>query len=178
MSIITNPPTVSNSNGIFISTGLGGSAGSAAFSPASANVTMGYMLQIPYWVTTSQVIWFLNTADATGTDLYDLGIYNLAGKLLADIGPTAMNISTGVHTTSWTQGKVTFAPGIYIFATTGEATTAKIELYTSANFIAPFSSTNPLSGNATTGGQLLSSLTPGLGSLSSGSWSVPYLVLA
>jgi len=62
---------------------------------------------------------------ADGVNLYDVGIYNAAGALQADIGPTHLPSNT-YQTIATVQGAVTLAPGLYLFARTGNANTAQL----------------------------------------------------
>jgi len=59
-------------------------------------------------------------------NLYDLGIYNSALQLIADIGPQTIP-STGLQAFAFTQGQVVMPSGVYYFAWTGAANTASLD---------------------------------------------------
>lgn len=89
----------------------------------SANITWFESFQVPYKLTFGHISIGINVADAVG--LYDVGVYSFAGTLLADIGAQHLP-STGVQTFATVQGAITINPAVYIFAVTGNATTASI----------------------------------------------------
>jgi hypothetical protein len=92
--------------------------------PAQNFVTLwGFPVNIP--VQFNRIVLDVNTADASTTDKYDIGIYDSTGNLLADIGATSYT-STGVKTASTTQGTVTLYPDHkYYVGITGNSTTLK-----------------------------------------------------
>ena len=99
-------------------------------------------------------------------DCYDVGIYNTSGTRLCDWGATAFS-SGGLTSVACAQGTVTLTPGYYIFAFTGNATTAKIYFGTAGNggFVQLSSAT---SGTSSTGGALPATISlPSLGQPSS-----------
>ena len=77
----------------------------------------------PSSVIFSNIAFNVNTQDAVNN--YDVGIYNQAGTLLAHIGaqtlPTGGNVTVAV-----VGGAKTITPGLYVFAFTGVAITAKL----------------------------------------------------
>lgn len=95
------------------STGLGGANQVAIF---------GFIT--PSNVTFSNITVGIQTADAV--NLYDVGIYNQAGSLLAHIGAQSLP-STGNQTFAVSGGSKTISAGLYAFAFTGNATTAALK---------------------------------------------------
>lgn len=128
-------------------------------------------LSLPAAVKFSAITFQVVTADTTGGDVYDIGIYCFtgnasctAGALLADIGPVAL-ATTGDFTASLKQGTVTLQAGQYLWAFTGNATTATPDegsLSTSCNFVS-----NGAAGASSSGGQLPASA----GTLPTAAWS-------
>jgi hypothetical protein len=104
-----------------------GSVSGNPFSGTSGKASFyGIILQSPK--TTSQVTYYVNTADNTA-NTYDIGIYSGtsggACTLLAHIGPLA-GTAVAPTATTWmtkTWGPVTLAPGRYYLAITSSATT-------------------------------------------------------
>ena len=67
----------------------------------------------------------VSTTDASTSDFYSWAITDLSGNVKCSI--TAVNLTAGgASDQSCTQGTVTLANGAYLFAFTGNATTAKI----------------------------------------------------
>ena len=108
------------------------SAGTVFSSSSSKAGFFGVILG--FQKTTSQVSYFVSTADTTATT-YDLGIYSgtSAGTctLQAHTGPVAGStaMTSGGHTVSWTGGSVTLQPGRYYLALTASATASTAVLY-------------------------------------------------
>ncbi len=100
-------------------------AGSVQFAPSTTNAINMIPFLVPVQLQFSKLTIDIGTADSTGGDLYDVGIYSLAGALQCNWGATAFS-ATGPTDGTCAQGTVTLAPGNYIFAFTGNATTAKI----------------------------------------------------
>jgi len=106
-------------------------AGSSA-APSAANAINVVEFYLPTQVVFSKLTIDIGTADTTAgslcggfADCYDAGIYDSGGNLKCNYGASAFNTS-GVKDTACAQGSVTLAAGYYIFAFTGNATTAKI----------------------------------------------------
>ena len=81
----------------------------------------GVVLSFP--VTTTQVSYYVGTADNTG-NTYDIGIYNSSGTLLVHTGSkagTTFAPATGAYTLAWTAG-TTLQPGKYYLAITTSCT--------------------------------------------------------
>lgn len=89
----------------------------------NANQTVANGFTLPNPLTFATIAVEVHTADAAGN--YDFGVYTKAGALVANIGATHLP-STGLVSFSTLQGSQTIAPGLYIFAGTGNAVTAKI----------------------------------------------------
>ena len=100
-------------------------AGSVQIAPSTTNAINVIPFLVPMQLQFSKLTIDIGTTDSTGGDLYDVGIYSLSGALQCNWGATAFTAS-GPTDGSCTQGTVTLAPGNYIFAFTGNATTAKI----------------------------------------------------
>lgn len=99
-SLVTSPATLPGANNVWV-TGF----------------PLGYKL------TFSHIDTFVNTSDLIG--LYDMGIYNPAGTLLANIGAQHLS-ATGSVSFATVQGSLTLNPGLYLFGWTGNATTGQI----------------------------------------------------
>lgn len=100
-----------------------GDTGGANVNPAGANQIRLFGLVIPYPLTCSHLITYETTADGTG--LYDVGIYNTSGSLVANTG--AHHLGAGViDDIAITQGSIRINPGKYFFAFTGDAVTGAI----------------------------------------------------
>jgi Pectate lyase superfamily protein len=100
-------------------------AGSVQIAPSTTNAINVIPFLVPMQLQFSKLTIDIGTTDSTGGDLYDVGIYSLSGALQCNWGATAFTAS-GPTDGSCAQGTVTLAPGNYIFAFTGNATTAKI----------------------------------------------------
>ena len=97
------------------------SAGQGASSANAVNVSVIYLPNIQFSKLTVDV----STTDASGSDFYSWAITDQSGAVKCSI--TAVNLTAGgANDQSCTQGTVTLASGPYIFAFTGNATTAKI----------------------------------------------------
>ncbi len=100
--------------------------------PSSANAVNVVAFWIPFAVSISHLTVDIGTADTTSgslcgsfADCYDVGIYNLSGAVQCSWGATPFSV-TGMTDNACKQGSVTLNPGYYVFAFTGNATTAKI----------------------------------------------------
>jgi len=120
------------------------------FGLAGANATFGYAVEIRERLSISNLVINVQTLDAVG--LTDFGLYNAAGNLVADIGPTSFP-ATGQIVTPFVQSlPIVLLPGRYTLAWTANATTLKVYSVAGSqnSFIAYFSNTL----GATAGGQL------------------------
>jgi hypothetical protein len=101
---------------------------------SSSNKAAFFGAMLGYQKTTSQVSYYVATADTSSTT-YDLGIYSgtsggtctLQAHTGSIAGSTAM--TSGAHTVSWTGGSVTLQPGRYYLALTASATSSTAVLY-------------------------------------------------
>jgi hypothetical protein len=124
------PPDTSAS--VWITVPHASSAGTVFSSTASKAAFFGMMLG--FQKTTSQVSYYVSTADASATT-YDLGIYSgtsggtctLQAHTGSIAGSTAM--TAGAHTANWTGGSVTLQPGRYYLALTASATSSTAVLW-------------------------------------------------
>jgi Pectate lyase superfamily protein len=99
----------------FLSSGQSPSANNAV------NVSVIYLPNIQFSKLTVDV----STTDASGSDFYSWAITDPSGAVKCSV--TAVNLTAGgANDQSCTQGTVTLPSGPYIFAFTGNATTAKI----------------------------------------------------
>ena len=97
------------------------SAGQAPSSTNAVNVSVIYLPNIQF----SHVTVDVSTTDSSGSDFYGWAITDLSGNVKCSI--TAVNLTVGgASDQSCTQGTVTLPSGAYVFAFTGNATTAKI----------------------------------------------------
>ncbi len=141
--------------------------------PSAANAINVVAFLVPMQVQFGHMTIDIATPDTTAgslcgsfADCYDVGIYSLSGTRLCDWGATAFS-SGGLTSVACAQGTVTLTPGNYIFAFTGNATTAKIYFGTAGNggFVQLSSAT---SGTSSTGGALPASISiPSFGQPSS-----------
>ena len=99
----------------------------SALSLGAANVVSVYGFALPYTLTFANVGIYVAVADAVNN--YDLGLYTKAGNLIANIGPQTLPnaAQTSIATL---QGSQTIAPGLYLFAWTGDVGIAQIYGYT------------------------------------------------
>jgi len=101
----------------FTSTSFGGAAN------IGANQVFISGFDLAYPLTFAHITVNISTADAV--NLYDFGVYSLAGILLANIGAQSLP-ATGQTTFATLQGSQTIGPGLFAFAWTGNANTAHI----------------------------------------------------
>lgn len=101
---------------------------------SSANKAAFFGIILGYQKATSQVSYWVSTADTSATT-YDLGLYSgtsagtctLQAHTGSIAGSTAM--TSGAHTVSWTGGSVTLQPGRYYLALTASAASGTAVLY-------------------------------------------------
>lgn len=143
----------------------GGMRGSGSWAISANQVrVIGIMLPISVGPISHLDFW-VNAADASTSDKYDVGIYNSAGNLLADVG--AVNLAkTGYLSLPTTQSSQTLPAGKYYLAFTGNATTAQIE-GAGGNF-ASFASNIAVSSSS--GGVLPATITPPTDTWTLSSW--------
>jgi hypothetical protein len=103
----------------------GYNAGARALNTINSTDIYGLILGFP--LTTSHLSVDINTADASHN--YDFGVYTPSGDLVVDIGAQPIT-GTGSQNFTWAQGATTLLPGLYLFAFTGNATTALMDYTT------------------------------------------------
>ena len=163
--------TITNSPGsITISSTGGGSAPTLPFFATAGsrnggtqtlvqNVNKLFGFLLPYNVTTSALTYTITTADNTANN-YDIGIFNSAGTLVLNIGPTpgtAFAPSKAFHTLQWVQGSTALAAGKYYLGVTTNCKTTCAVIGASGSFVSFAINTSV---GASTGGALSSTITP------------------
>jgi len=118
---------------------------------ANTNQTRISGFALPAPLRFSQIGVRVGATDAVNN--YDLGVYNAAGTLIANIGAQPLP-TTGFVSFATVQGAQTILPGIYAFAFTGNAGTAQI-FYDSGDGLVIFSNQNY---QVTVGGALAASV--------------------
>jgi hypothetical protein len=142
-----------------------------ALAPSAANAVNVSQIVIPYSVTFSKVAYDVSITDAVNN--YDIGIYDAGGALKCDIGAQVFSPG-GVQDKLCTQGSVTLPAGIYYFAFTGAATTAKI-FYGNSSALQVIGTNT--SSTASTAGALPATITvPGAGAQIS-AFGSPFIIL-
>ena len=135
--------------------------GTAISFSSTANKAELWGVALTFPLTTTQVTYFVSTADNTA-NTYDIGVLNNSGNLVAHIGNTAgtaFAASTGWKTLSWTAG-ATLQPGKYYLAITSSCTTSCAQVFGGST--AGFTFVGGPSGTAesvTAGGTLNSGIT-------------------
>jgi hypothetical protein len=144
------------------------SAGQGASSANAVNVSVIYLPNIQFSKLTVDV----STTDASGTDFYSWAITDASGAVKCSI--TAVNLTAGgANDQSCTQGTVTLPAGPYIFAFTGNATTAKIAY----SGTAPLALASATSSSTSTSGAITFPITiPAAGVTYSG-YGLPAIIL-
>ncbi len=154
-------------------------AGSVQIAPSTTNAINVIPFLVPVQLQFSKLTIDIGTTDSTGGDLYDVGIYSLSGALQCNWGATAFT-ATGPTDGSCTQGTVTLAPGNYIFAFTGNATTAKIypgnAYNTGFEILSAATSSTSSSGGALPSTITVPSVCPACGATTT-SFASPFIVL-
>lgn len=124
---VTNPGLAANTPFI---TSSHGSTTAGIFS-TSANKAAFVQVTLNFPLTTTQVSYFVGTADTVNTSSnYDIGIYSGTSggtcTLLAHTGAivASTSMTANAHTVSWTGGSVTLQPGRYYIAYTSAANAA------------------------------------------------------
>ena len=135
--------------------------GTAISFSSTANKAELWGVVLTFPLTTTQVTYFVSTADNTSNS-YDIGLLNSAGNIVARTGSTAgttLSPSTGWKTLNWTSS-ATLQPGKYYLAITSSCTSSCAQLYggSAAGFtFLGCSSGTPVS--VTTGGTLNNGIT-------------------
>jgi hypothetical protein len=166
--------TITNAAGkiTIASTGGGGGGGTALpfFATASGrtgstigaginlNTLWGFLL--PYNVISTEITYDVTTADDTA-HLYDIGLFDNFGNLVADLGPTAgtaFAAKIGFKTLTWTQGSTSLAAGRYYLGFITNCTAASCAKIAAATAVVSYAINK--SAGASTGGALSTSITP------------------
>jgi hypothetical protein len=98
-------------------------SGSSVLS-VTANSILILPITIPFAITFSTMAWILNAQD--GSNLYDFGIYNLSGTRQCHTGAIHETINGGGQSQFASVGSTTLSAGTYLWAHTGNATTANV----------------------------------------------------
>ena len=125
---------------------------------ATKNVTTLWGFLLPYPVTSTQITYDVATPDKT-TNNYDIGIYNSAGMLVADIGAiagTTFAPSGGFVTLPWVQGSTALTAGRYYIGFTTDCSTGCAKIAAAGSNI---SFVVGVSVGASTGGALPTTIT-------------------
>lgn len=122
------------------------------FGPTSSNTLCISAFQLPYALTFAHIGVYVGQADASHDS--DLGLFNSAGTLVANIGATLIS-TTGEQSFATVQGSQTIPPGTYWFALTSTSTT--IEIYGDNNGFCMYFSQNF---GSSSGGALPASISP------------------
>ena len=95
--------------------------GSTIAVPSSGTTKM-YGFYLPCAVNTSNLTFYLSTTDTSGTNTYDIGIYDTNGSLKVHTGSTTglalFGSGTGGKSVGWLSPPVLLVPGRYYFAWT------------------------------------------------------------
>ena len=97
------------------------SAGQAPGSANAVNVSVIYLPNVQFSHLTTDV----STTDSSTSDFYSWAITDLSGNVKCSTAAVNLTVG-GANDQSCTQGTVTLPSGAYVFAFTGNATTAKI----------------------------------------------------
>jgi len=133
----------------------GNPSASVALSGSNA-VDLG-LIQLPYAMAVSKIAVHVGTVDASTSDFYSWGMYTLAGAAVCHITAINLNLgAAGFSDQACIEGTVAVQPGEYIFAWSGNAQTAKLDISSLTNILFPLSSRT--SSTTTTSGQLTASI--------------------
>ena len=122
----------------------------------AANVTPVVGLPIAYPLNVGHLTFNVTTLD-NSANLYDFGLYNAAGTLVADLGPASYT-TTGIKTGALVQGTVRLNPGLYYIALTGNAAVLLISGIGANGSLWQFGAS--ANAGASVGGQLPATITP------------------
>jgi hypothetical protein len=118
------------------------------------------ILDIPFPISITNVA--INVTNTDGVHTADIGLYDLAGNLVFDVGPTLFSAG-GAHSFPLAQGTTLLSPGRYLWAIcwgTGFSSFG-MQVYQATEIITPFSTATIGAVN----GQLPSTITPVQGAL-------------
>ncbi len=142
----------------WLTVGRAGSVSGVTFS-TTANQAELWGVVLPFPVTTTQVTYYVGTADNTANN-YDIGIYNSSGTLVVHTGTKAGTVfapAAGATTLSWA-ASATLQPGKYYLAVTTNCTASCAALDGDNASAVSFLAKGVVAVSA--GGTLNSSLTP------------------
>lgn len=106
----------------------------------------------PFEATVNRIV-FNGAPGGIGTHIGNLGIYDLAGKLVAHIGP--QTIANGSNDFPFVEGAVDFKPGTYLVAWTGKSSSlATITVEESQGPFIPWTTTDQADANGNLPAQL------------------------
>jgi len=144
------------------------SSGQAASSANAIDVSTVYLPSLHF----SHITVDVSTTDSSTSDFYSWGLYSTSGSVLCSF--TAVNLTAGgAIDQTCSQGTVTLSPGEYLFAFTGNATTAKIAY----SGTAPVALSSVVSSTTSSSGALPSTISvPGSGVTFSG-YGLPAIIL-
>lgn len=86
-------------------------------------------VSLPYAVTATKMVFQITTAD-NSSDIYDIGLYDQNGNLVANVGHQSFT-TTGVKDIAFANGTTTIAPTNLFIGISGNSTTLKFEGVTS-----------------------------------------------
>jgi hypothetical protein len=140
-------------------------------SPSAANAVNTSVIFLPN-IQFSKIAVDVSTADSSGSDYYSWAITDLSGNVKCSVA--AVNLTAGgTSDQACSQGTVTLSNGAYIFAFTGNATTAKIA-YSGTAPLALSSATS--SSSSSSGAMTFPIAVPAAGATFSG-YGLPAIVL-
>lgn len=142
----------------------------------TANQVRVMSFHLPYKVTASTIMFSVSVVDSAsctnGANCYAVGIYTESGTLVAHTGPISMTI--GGMTSAALTSTVTIEPGRYLFAFTGSAAVARLQISSSTTaFVQPWNQV--FMPETSSGGNLPGAITPGVPNWTLGPY--PYFIL-
>lgn len=144
------------------------SAGQAPSSSNAIDVSTVYLPNLQF----SHVTVDVSTTDSSTSDFYGWGLYNTSGAVLCSF--SAVNLTAGgAVDKSCSQGTVTLTAGEYIFAFTGNATTAKIAY----SGTAPLALSSAVSPTSSSSGALPSTISLPSSGVTYSSYGLPAIIL-
>ena len=144
------------------------SSGQAPSATNAVDVSVIYLPNIQFSKLTVDV----STTDASTSDFYSWAITDLSGNVKCSV--TAVNLTAGgASDQSCTQGTVTLANGAYIFAFTGNATTAKIAYAGTA----PLALSSAVSSSTSSSGAMTFPITIPSAGVTYSSYGTPAIIL-
>ena len=143
----------------------------AGEAPSAANAIDVSTIYVPS-IHFSHVTVDVSTTDSSTSDFYGWGIYSTSGSVLCSF--TAVNLTAGgAVDATCSQGTVTLTPGEYLFAFTGNATTAKIAY----SGTAPIVLASAVSSTTSSSGALPGSITVPSAGVTYSSYGLPAIIL-